>query len=86
MTHHQHSPLPPGGPAPWHMLKRAASEVPVEDPQVRRMLASHTHCGQPMQLVPVRPEPRGETPEVGHDATLLTYRCTCGFAFDLRQN
>ena len=86
MKNQYHSPSPPGGPAPWQTLQRAEKEVPLEDPQVRRMLASHTHCGQPMQLVPVSPAPRGEPAAVRRDDALLTYKCACGFAFDLRQD
>lgn len=59
----------------------AAREWPSEDPQLRRMLASHIHCGQPMQLVTVNPTP----PEERNDGDLLTYRCACGFSFDQRQ-
>ena len=55
---------------------------PSEDPQLRRMLASHIHCGQPMQLVSVNPTPLEE----GNDGGLLTYRCACGFSFDQRQD
>lgn len=53
----------------------------VEDPQLRRMLVTHIHCGEEMQLVGA-----GQTysPDVERkdDAGLLTYRCACGFCFD----
>ncbi|XTR52315.1 hypothetical protein ACOM2C_01970 [Pseudarthrobacter sp. So.54] len=55
---------------------------PSEDPQLRRMLTSHIHCGQPMQLVTVNPAP----PEERNDGDLLTYSCACGFSFDQRQD
>lgn len=62
-------------------LKGAARARLSEDPQLRRMLASHIHCGQPMQPVTVDPAP----PEERNDGDLLTYRCACGFSFDQRQ-
>lgn len=80
------SPSPHGAPAPRQTLQRAENEVPLEDPQVRRMLASHMHCGQPMQLVPVSPAPRGEPAAVRRDDAVLTYKCACGFAFDWSQD
>ena len=49
-----------------------------EDPQLRRMLATHIHCGEPMQLVAAP----GEGPAAKNDGGLLTYRCACGFSFD----
>ncbi|CAN7236279.1 hypothetical protein LJR013_000906 [Pseudarthrobacter oxydans] len=49
-----------------------------EDPQLRRMLATHVHCGEPMQLVAAP----GEGPAAKNDGGLLTYRCACGFSFD----
>lgn len=52
-----------------------------EDPGLRRMMASHIHCGQLMQLLTVDPA----TLEEGNDGGLLTYRCVCGFSFDHRQ-
>lgn len=62
-------------------LRGAARARPSEDPQLRRMLASHIHCCQPMQLVTGDPAPPGER----NDGDLLTYRCACGFSFDQRQ-
>lgn len=58
---------------------RMASE---EDPQLRRMLATHVHCGEDMQVVPpADAEPAG--PEESRDrAGRVTYRCACGFSFD----
>lgn len=52
-----------------------------EDPQLRRMLATHVHCGEPMQLVGVGRVP-SEGPAVRNDGGALTYRCACGFSFD----
>ncbi|WPU08624.1 hypothetical protein [Pseudarthrobacter oxydans] len=59
----------------------AARAWRAEDPQLRRMLATHVHCGEPMQLV------GGDTLQdeglaVRNDGGLLTYRCACGFSFD----
>ena len=65
-----------------------AYEGAVEDPQLRRMLAPHIHCGEAMQLVAaVRTPPdrlSGEKQEK-NDGGLLTYRCACGFSFDHRE-
>lgn len=66
MTKQQHSPPPPA----------------LEDPQLRRMLATHMHCGEPMQLAPPSSGPPEERPQEANDAGLLTYRCACGFSFD----
>lgn len=55
----------------------------LDDPQLRRMLASHIHCGEPMQLVRMDPA----LPNEGrNDGGPLTYRCACGFSFDQRQD
>lgn len=62
-------------------LRGAARAGPSEDPQLRRMLASHIHCGQPMQPVTVDPAP----PDERNDGDQLTYRCACGFRFDQRE-
>jgi hypothetical protein len=52
------------------------------DPLLRRMLTSHVHCGEEMQLVIVDPAQAGERTPAMNDGTLLTYRCACGFSFD----
>lgn len=60
-------------------------ESPSEDPLLRRMLATHIHCGEAMQLVAaVETSPAG-LPDRKNDGGLLTYRCACGFSFDQRQ-
>lgn len=59
----------------------ASRARPSEDPELRRMMASHIHCGQPMELLTVDTA----TPEERNDGVLLTYRCVCGFSFDQRQ-
>lgn len=51
------------------------------DPQLGRMLTSHIHCGQEMQLVILDLNPDDVLP-VTNGARLLTYRCPCGFSFD----
>jgi hypothetical protein len=61
-------------------------ERPVEDPQLRRMLASHIHCGEAMQLVAAGRTLPEDVPEEKNDGGLLTYRCACGFSFDQRQD
>lgn len=58
----------------------AVRATPTEDPELHRMMASHIHCGQPMQLLTVD----SATPEERNDGGLLTYRCVCGFRFDQR--
>lgn len=67
-------------------LRGAAPGRPSEDPQLHRMLASHIHCGQVMQLVTAGPAvPNGGLAEK-NGGGLLTYRCSCGFSFDQRQD
>lgn len=56
-----------------------------EDPQLRRMLATHVHCGEPMRLVSAAQVPPAEAREGNHDGGPLTYRCACGFSFDHRE-
>ena len=68
-------------------LRRAARRGPSEDPQLHRMLASHIHCGQVMQLVTTGPVVANEEVVAEKaDGGLLTYRCSCGFSFDQRQD
>lgn len=63
--------------------RSAAQERPsVEDPQLRQMLATHIHCGQPMTLVTANPAPAVGGPVDKDDDGQLTYRCACGFSFD----
>ena len=66
------------------LLRGAAHGLPLEDPQLRRMLTSHIHCGQEMQLVSTDPALPGKPTAANNGASLLTYRCTCGFSFDQR--
>lgn len=49
------------------------------------MLATHMHCGEPMQLVAGHPTLRNEGVERKNDGGRRTYRCTCGFSFDHAQ-
>ena len=56
-----------------------------EDPQLRRMLATHIHCGEPMRLVSARQAPPAGARQENHDGGPLTYRCACGFSFDHRE-
>lgn len=57
-----------------------------EDPQLRRMLVRHVHCGEPMQLVNVDPALLDEGPAGKNDGGLAVYRCACGFSFDQRRD
>ena len=50
------------------------------------MLATHMHCGEPMQLMVGGPALPNEGFAVRNDDGLRTYRCTCGFSFDQRQD
>ncbi|QDG63758.1 hypothetical protein [Pseudarthrobacter sp. NIBRBAC000502771] len=53
-----------------------------DDPQLRRMLATHIHCGEDMQPV-ARAGAGTDGPEDSKDAAgQVTYRCACGFSFD----
>ncbi|MFD5276409.1 hypothetical protein ACFWIX_02480 [Pseudarthrobacter sp. NPDC058362] len=52
---------------------------PVEDPQLLKMMATHIHCGEPMQLLAEHPPERADEK---NDGGPLTYRCACGFSFD----
>lgn len=62
----------------------APSGSTVDDPQLRRMLITHMHCGEPMRLVPADKMPALLFPEalVSHAPELsggvLMYRCACG--------
>ena len=67
-------------------LRGTARGRPPEDPQLRRMLTSHIHCGQEMQLVSTDPALPGEQAAAKNDDGLLTYRCGCGFSFDQRRD
>ena len=57
-----------------------------EDPELRRMLTSHIHCGEEMQLIITHPALPGEQTTAKNDRSLLTYRCACGFSFDQPQD
>lgn len=59
---------------------------PSEDPELRRMLTSHIHCGEEMQLLIVHPARPGDPTTAKNDGSLLTYRCPCGFSFDQRRD
>lgn len=63
-------------------LKKAPRTGRPEDPQLRRMLSTHIHCGEKMQ--PANQEHRvAPRPATGKDTPgILTYRCACGFCFD----
>ncbi|WP_146031890.1 hypothetical protein [Arthrobacter sp. AFG7.2] len=65
-------------------LRGATTAGRGEDPELRRMLATHMHCGEPMQLVngAIALLPGGK--EETYDGGVLTYRCACGFSFDHR--
>jgi hypothetical protein len=67
----------PGNPVPGRSS---------EDPDLRRMLNSHVHCGEQMQLIIVHPAPPGDQTTAQNDRSLHTYRCACGFSFDQRRN
>ena len=67
--------------------REAALQRASEDPQLRRMLATHIHCGEAMQLVSAADETSPvELQDGKNDGGLLTYRCACGFVFDQRQD
>lgn len=63
-------------------LRGGAYGMSSEDPQLRRMLTLHIHCGQEMQLVSVDPAPPSEGSTGRNDGGPLAYRCACGFSFD----
>lgn len=63
-------------------LNSAVRGRPSEDPQLRRMLTSHVHCGQDMELIIVHPVLPGDRTTAKNDRSLHTYRCACGFSFD----
>lgn len=67
-------------------LGSAVSGRPSEDPELRRMLASHIHCGEDMELIIVHPALPGDRTTAKNDRSLLTYRCACGFSFDQRSD
>lgn len=68
-------------------LRGTARERPQEDPQLRRMLISHIHCGQEMQLFSTyQALPDERTAARNENSLLTTYRCACGFSFDQRQD
>lgn len=66
-------------------LQKAVHTRHPEDPQLRRMLATHIHCGEEMQLVSAGPAAAAGIPDGKDDGGLLTYRCACGFCFDQRR-
>lgn len=52
------------------------------DPELRRMLATHIHCGEAMQIVSPADAAAAGAEESRDDAGPVTYRCACGFSFD----
>ena len=66
--------------------REAALGMASEDPQLRRMLATHIHCGEAMQLVAADETSPVKLQDGKNDGGLLTYRCACGFVFDQRQD
>ena len=66
-------------------VRGAAHERPAEDPLLRRMLATHIHCGAAMELVADQTSPVG-LPDWKNEDCILTYRCACGFSFDQRRD
>lgn len=66
-------------------LRGTAPERRSEDPLLQRMLATHIHCGQAMQLAAADETPSARLPHGKNDSRVLTYRCACGFSFDQRQ-
>jgi hypothetical protein len=66
-------------------LKKAVRPRHPEDPQLRRMLATHMHCGEEMQLVSGGRAAASGVADGKDDGGLLTYRCVCGFCFDQRR-
>lgn len=65
-------------------LRGAIRGRPSDDPQLRRMLTSHIHCGEEMQLVSADAALRNEKAGARNGLCLRTYRCMCGFSFDQR--
>ena len=61
-----------------------------DDPDLRRMLVSHMHCGEPMHLIQASELPLWAAPETatvsitGQATETLTYRCACGFTLEHR--
>lgn len=82
---HPHLSRPARRKRQKEQLRGALRGKPSEDPQLRRMLTSHIHCGQDMQLIIVHPVLPGERTTAMNDGGLLTYRCACGFSFDQRR-
>ncbi|MGK3647153.1 hypothetical protein [Pseudarthrobacter enclensis] len=65
--------------------KTTAHPTSAEDPQLRLMLATHIHCGEPMQaLHPTTTDSVG--PHHSPGPGILTYRCFCGFRFEEKQD
>lgn len=62
--------------------KTTAQLRPAEDPQLRLMLATHIHCGEPMQEVQPTAAPESADSHHPPGQRILTYRCFCGFCFD----
>lgn len=58
-------------------------DTSASDPDVRRMLVSHRHCGELMHEVPAVDE---SAPQANPDGPVVTYQCECGFAFEQREN
>lgn len=58
---------------------RASATAPSTDPQLLRMLTTHTHCGEAMTTSHPEPMSEGRT---GTTQDVVTYSCACGFRFD----
>jgi len=58
-------------------------DTSASDPDVRRMLVSHRHCGELMHEIPAVDE---SAPQANPDGPVVTYQCECGFAFEQREN
>jgi Fe-S oxidoreductase len=52
---------------------------PVEDPELLKMMTTHVHCGEVMQLLAEHPP---QTAHPRNDVGVVTYHCACGFNFD----
>lgn len=58
---------------------RAGVTASPTDPQLLRMLTTHTHCGEAMTTSPPEPVVESSTNTV---QDVVTYSCACGFRFD----
>lgn len=61
--------------------------ISLDDPDLRRMLVTHIHCGEIMQPIPAPEGSAGGTvdtlgPRPNASDPSVTYRCACGFSCD----